>query len=595
MRRADLLKPSRMRPGKFHLLRVAGLLLGAATCLCAENFAPPAEGPVAFRRDRIPLDTEAMAGLSRQLATLAEGLDFKTAANRRAVAQMLALSAALDPANSRARELVALFQKDKRPAAIDPGEVAKSRERIWQYLIWLEAPESGSQGQALAACLKDVMRISDPEHPRAEALRAAGERGAWQGWIPGLAAYETAAAAKPKPQEKVVAANPGIKLSQARVSTPLWKNVGKDESAKWVLSPAPLQMSAEMNQPEEGQPEPFSMTIGSGDGDHRLSQLSIPLLRVLQKQHGSLPAGGRITINSDALEMSLLSNKRQTISAAAAVLASSAISGREPDATIIGMIDERGVFKLPNGFWEQLQSLGPGSGGRLVLPSSAAAFLPSMLALEKPGFFLEYEVLLAANFQELLDLTEKSPGENLAKASAQFREIREKTGSQAIGQYLSNNFVRRRLAEITQDAAYHYSAKMLALQGAGNRPAFISRAVLASELRHAIEPINGLVKQDFYSIELSQLNQLVSTQEPCRNELNRLLRYAEKGDRELLSRVQDMVAAIRALERSLKTRDEFASGITDSFSPYSTLVRIHAEVTAELATAISDSEAAQAR
>jgi hypothetical protein len=590
-----------MRPGKFHLLRVAGLLLGAATCLCAENFAPPAEGPVAFRRDRIPLDTEAMAGLSRQLATLAEGLDFKTAANRRAVAQMLALSAALDPANSRARELVALFQKDKRPAAIDPGEVAKSRERIWQYLIWLEAPESGSQGQALAACLKDVMRISDPEHPRAEALRAAGERGAWQGWIPGLAAYETAAAAKPKPQEKVVAANPGIKLSQARVSTRLWKNVGKDPTAKWILSPAPIQMSAGMNPAGEGESKPFSISIGTKQGDHRFSQLSISLLQVLQKLHGSLPPGGHVSITSDALEMSLLSDKRLTISAAAAVLASSAISGREPDATIIGMIDESGAFKLPTGFWEQLQALGPGSGGRLVLPAAAAAYLPSLLALEKPGFFLEYEVLLAADFQELLDFTEKTPRENLAKASAQFHEIREKASSQPIGQYLSNSFVRRRLTEITQEAAYHYSAKMLALQGAGNRPTFISRALLAFELRRAIEPITRIVKRNDSPFEKAELNQLGPTQESCRNEVNRLFRYAEMADRELLVQVQDLVAALRPLERALKARNDSSSGRPENsgrsevLSAYSALVRDHAAVTAEFATAIGDSETPPAR
>ena len=114
-----------MRPGKFHVLRVAGLSLAAATCLFAQKFAPPAEGPVAFRRDRIPLDAEAMAGLSRQLATLAEGLDFKTAANRRAAAQMLALAVTLDPANSKTRELIARFQAENtchQPIRRRPGE-----------------------------------------------------------------------------------------------------------------------------------------------------------------------------------------------------------------------------------------------------------------------------------------------------------------------------------------------------------------------------------------------------------------------------------------------------------------------------------------
>jgi hypothetical protein len=49
-----------------------------------------------------------------------------------------------------------------------------------------------------------------------------------------------------------------------------------------------------------------------------------------------------------------------------------------------------------------------------------------------------------------------------------------------------------------------------------------------------------------------------------------------------------MIPALRTLERSLKTREEWAS---ESVSAHSTLVRIHAEVTEELAIAVGDSEA----
>ena len=577
-----------MRHGIFHLVRVVGLLLVSATCLRAENFAPPAEGPAAFRRDRIPLDVETMTGLARQLTMLSEGLDFKTATNRRAVAQLLALSVALDPANGKARELITRFQKNEYPTTADPEEITKSREQIWQFLTWLETPESGSQGKALACCLTDVMRISDPEHPRAEAMRAAGELGAWQGWIPELAAYQPKpeVAVKPAPTEEPPPTKPGILLDKAQVFTLLWKNIGKEESEKWILSRAPLQMAAGINPAKNS--EPFSVTIGAWHDDLRLSQLNILILKLLEKQHDNLPTGGRVTITSDALEMSLHPNKRQAISAAAAVLASSALTGRNPDATIIGVIDEFGAFKLPIGFWEQLQSLGPGNGGRLVLPAAAADHLLAMLALEKPGFFFEYEVLLAANFQELLDLSEKTPSENLSKASAQFREIREKVGTQAIGQYVSNSFVRRRLAEISQYAGYHYSVKMLALQGAGNRPAYISRLILASELRRAIEPIARIAKQEYYKIKTIPLSQFGAIQNGCRDELGRLFRVADKNDRELLDHVQEMIPALRTLERSLKTREEWAS---ESVTAHSTLVRIHEEVTEELAIAVGDSEA----
>ena len=79
-------------------------------------------------------------------------------------------------------------------------------------------------------------------------------------------------------------------------------------------------------------------------------------------------------------------------------------------------------------FWYQLQALGKGKGQRLVLPAEAAAYLPSILAMEKPEFFFDYEVLLASDFKQLLDLTAKKPKEPLASATAKFREIRERAG-----------------------------------------------------------------------------------------------------------------------------------------------------------------------
>ena len=47
-------------------LCVAGLMVGMGFSAMAGPFAVPAEGPVAFRRDKIPLDADAMAGLSKQ-------------------------------------------------------------------------------------------------------------------------------------------------------------------------------------------------------------------------------------------------------------------------------------------------------------------------------------------------------------------------------------------------------------------------------------------------------------------------------------------------------------------------------------------------
>ena len=583
-----------MIPGKFHLPRVAGLLLAASTALLAGNFAVPAEGPVAFRRDQVPLDPETMAALSLQLVTLAQGQAAETAADRRAAAQMLALATALDPGNAKAREVLAEFEMEDRVPEADGDRLEKSRARIWQDLAWLETPEAGPQGQALAACLADVIAVADPQNSRAQALRSAGERGAWKGWIPALSAYEKKAPVEAKePAKEPAATDPGIRLAKAQVYTPLWRRPKKAEPLKWSLAAAPIEMVARVVPVVDGEPKPFALAIGPQAGGSTLSALISPLLKLLEKQHGSLPADGRITISSPALTESLLSQKRQSISAAAAVLASAAISGREPEGTIIGLVDESGAFKLPTAFWSQLQSLGPGNGGRLVLPAAAAEYLPAMLALERPQIFFDYEVVLAANFKELLDLTAKTPEGTFAKVSAQFREIREKIGTQPLGQYVANPFIRRRLAEIAVEAPYHFSAKMLAIQGAGNRPVFIPRAVLTAELRRAIEPMDWLVKWVAGStFEDGDIARMGATYETCHSQVEHLYRYTEKDDRHLLERVQDTITIIRSMDRVAKSRGEYYEVSAAVTQAHGAFLRSYSAVADELASGSGEMEAA---
>jgi len=560
--------------------------------VCGGNFTAPAEGPVAFRRDRVPLDVDAMAGLSRQLVTLAQGLDGQTAAARRAAAQMLALAIALDPGNARARDVIADFQKEQSPEAVDPSQLEKSRKRVWQILAWLETAEAGSQGQALAACLSDILVLADPQNPLAEITRTSGERGSWHGWIPALAAFESVKlpepAADPQPAETAEADSPAVALPKAQVFTVIWKRTGKTEPAPWVQGSAPLLMVAEKLASPDEHPRPFSIEIAPQAGGRSFRNVSVTLTKLLKNRLGTLPAGVRISINCPDLTASPDLQKTQSISAAAAVLASAAMSGIEPDATIIGVVDEAGAFQLPTGFWSQLQSLGSGNGGRLILPAAAAEYLPSMLALEKPQLFLDYEVLLAGNFQELVKLSAKSPEESLAKSLANFREIREKAGSQPLGQYAANSFVRKRLVEIVQEAPNHFSAKMLAIQGAGDRPTYIPRMVLAAELRRAIEPMEWLVQPGGLDLELPEVAKLGLTSEVCRTQVDRLARYAEKNDKPLLDRVQAMVIGIRTLDRAARSRGDNYEVQGSILSSYAALRRVYQTVAGELASELGE-------
>jgi hypothetical protein len=527
-----------MDSGKFRPLTTLGLL-GAllSTTLVAGEFAPPAEGPLAFRRDRLPLDVETMADLSEKLATLADGLDPQTAPERRGAAQMLALSLALDPGNSRARGLIEDFTADKHKRDADSGKMEKSRTALWHTLGWLDTPEAGEQGHLLASCLKDVLLVSDPKDPRVESIREAGERGAWVGWIPPLAKYETHVQPADAPPVEPPAE---LLIGEAQLSTVLFKTDAADRVAKAVPFVATVSMSA-----EKTDEAPFSIQLSTEAGSIHTASL----IKLLQQQHPKLPTGIRVNITVKSADVLPPDKNTLPVSTAAAVLADAAITGQEPDATIIGILDETGNFKPPADFWNILRSLGKGTGGRLILPAQAAEILPSILAMEQPQFFFDYEVLLASNFKELVELSVKTPEGPLAKGLSQFRELREKSNSLPVGQYVGNPFVRRRLLETAQEVPNHYSARMLAIQGAGNRPVFLPRTLLMSELRRAIEPMTWITTRKSYTYSPVDAARIGPTYETCRSAVDGLFRYTEKGDRDLLTAVQELVAKLRPLDR----------------------------------------------
>ena len=546
-----------------HALRIAGLLAGMVAPLYAGGFLPPAEGPVPFRRDQIPLEADAMAELSMKLGVITRGFTAAKPTEWRGVAQTLALAMALDPANPRPRKLLEDCQQGWHKGSGDATMLGLARDRISYYVAWLKTPQAGGDGQELAACLEDILVLSDPNHPETK------EQGKWAGWVPDLSAYEAQVAKHGNPPlPRGSAPQSQILLSKAEVHTLLWRKSTKDESSSWVLAPAPLQMTVIKTNEDSGWKPPLAIALGSAADALAFTQTNTLLLNLLKQQHDNLPAGYKITITCKELEQSVQSRKRQSLSAAAAVLASAAVTGREPEAIIIGQVDDSGTFKLPTGFWEQIMALGKGNGQRLVLPTAAAASVPSILAMEKPGFFLEYEVLLAANFQQLLDLTAKTPDETLAKSSAQFRAIRDKIGSQEIHQYIANRFVRQRLADIRQATPGHFSATMLLVQASGNRPVAVTRPVLAAELRRAIEPMDWLVKTaglvyapwsnggtgTTTAFTTADQVKLIPTLDLCRSRIDALERYADKNDRELVERTRKDLSSIRSLDKAVRTR-----------------------------------------
>ncbi len=471
---------------------------------------------------------------------------------------MVALAMALDPANPKLRKA-----SDVKQETSDSSRVDACHTRIWRIIAWLETEAAGEQGNKVANCLKDVMVISNPAHPQVADLRESGEKGSWLGWVPEPKVEqpkETAALAVETPPELVeetIVSDP-IALTSAELVGLLRRADINRTPGVWTYAPHTLRMKA--RQKREGD-APQSIVVGSIAKDAAPSPLSEKLEKLMVAHHGTLPRGVRIHIFSDRIDLAA-PGKPQPISAAAAVLASATITGNEPDAIIIGHLDDSGALVLPQDFWQQLKSLGPGKGRRLVLPAAAATWLPSMIAMEKPAFFLEYEVLLADDFSHLLVLSAKTPDEAITQAAAKFREIRERLGTQDVGAYLSNRYVRQRLEELSKSLTCHASASTMLLHGSPNRPASISRQVLADELLTAIQPMAWIKPSDDPALLNGAALKFTDIYKNCLLPMDQIEPYVAKDDRECFESAKSLTKALwsfsRSVRRSGDTHLEFA-------------------------------------
>ena len=577
-------------------------LLLTAGILSAAPFAAPREGPVAFRRDRVPLDVSTMANLSDELSQLAHAQKQESPRERRTTAQMLALALALNPANAEARTALDTLSKGGPLRAPEKRQADRSKARVWHTLSWLEMPESGTDGQALGACLADVIAMVDPDHPKASAILDAGERGAWNQWIPTLTAYDEVKvvdnktiAPNPMPGEPIPpvpgAADTQLALTTASIATPLWAldKVTKQET----LASHGVRMTAAIRPalPEEPPVPPMALTIDLTGENRSITRVNRALAPALTKQFGKLPVGSRVALNLGDDTPYLALKDREAISGAAAVLMSAALSGKEPVGTVIGMVDETGAFKGVPDFWDRLRSLSKGPGGRLVVPLECAEFLPSVLAMEDPEFFLKYDVVLASNLTELIDRTAKEPASPLVDVLGRFNDVRAKAGVIPVGQYVSNRFVRQRLVELSGEMSYFASPRMLAVQAAGERPTRIPRRVMAAELRRAIRPISWVGTTPMGSIDLAVLDKSYDT---SRADVDRLERYLDTHDRDLLLKVRDMTTTLRAFSRASRVGVNRDNGNEIVATAFESMRKSYTAVLAELNTTMGDAEATPA-
>lgn len=566
-------------------------MLAFGSAADAAPFEAPREGPVAFRRDRLSLDVDTMTGLSAELVVLSQGQKLGSAQSRRAVAQMLALALALDPDNGEARSALAGIAKGSPREKVSRRVLERSEARIWNTLAWLQQPEAGADGQALGACLGDIISIADAGHPKAGALLDSGEKGGWKGWVADLGAFEDS---QPSHKETVEKMDPGsekipasaakIVLEAASISTPLW--TADKTTLQEHLGLVQVQMKATVSPPQEGVViKPMAFTVDHTLENGQVNRINRNLHGALVKQFGPLPAGSQATLNLGEEISYLPVRDREALSAAAATLLGAALSGKEPTGIVIGKIEADGGFKAVPDLWDRLRMLSKGPGGRLVIPAEAADLMPWILALEDPEFFFKYDVVYASNLTELLERSSKSTASPLTEILSRYQDVRAKGAGVAVGQYITNRFVRQRLIDLSNEAPYFASPKMLAVQASGERPTRIPRKILAFELRRAIQPLEWMKAKAAADIDLTALDK---SYDLARAEVDKLERYSE--NRDLLLKVRDMTTTLRTFSRASRVsagRDNGPAIIAEAFDQ---MKKSQLAVIAELNAVIGEPE-----
>jgi hypothetical protein len=495
------------------------------------SFVPPADGPVPFRRDKLPLDTDTMAALSRQLVVLASGHHGDDAAPLRLKAQLLALALALDPANNRARDVMETLADEGVAASPSDGELQQALSRVWNIQEWLLEPEAGRDGTELGQCLGDVLSILDPEHPGAVG-RGGEEKGAWKDWIPELKRYEDST---DEPEEELMADHEasgesgdegeppseqvGLALKEATLAVPLW--VGSYDSPGVSLRMTAVKMTAWQEGEENSDPR-LRIELPGEELSRHANGLSRGVEAILTARHGKLPRGLRLHFGLP--KNYVYSNSRNGVAIAmpVALLADAAISGVAPAAAVFAAFGDDGELVLPPRAWETLREIGELPASRIVMPVAASELLPALVTLDRAEVFMRHEILIAKDFDEMVSIASSEPADDQARAHEAFDEIRQARGSRSLGGFLGFDSTRQRLGQVVAAFPPHASARLLALRGTSQWPKRLDRKIYAQEIRACLLPMGLALTPGNDGLRPSRLEE---AGEVCREQLAAVERY----------------------------------------------------------------------
>jgi len=520
----------------------------------APVFVAPDGGNALFQRDLLPLDTDTMRSLSAHLGELARREIAEGPEQFRATAQLLAIAIRLDPANRAARELALSLAKGT-PALASESDLDKALGQSWGITEWLLQEEAGAAGQLLGNQLLDALRVLDPRNPNSTRHDPGGETARWKGVVPSLARFKNEpppkskpSPPKPKPPPPPVD-RPPILLAKTSTQTPLYLY---DRDLHQHLRIA--RVSMEVVNRDEGALFTFALR----------PEFEAPIVdtareRVrgsLQRTWPDLPIHSVALLDTGAERYA--SRNETAISGPASLLMHAALSGKalRDDVVFLGDLKSDGRLTRPRQSWNYLRALRLAKGGRLLVPPDLQPGLRAMIAMEDPGFFLKWEVLVVSSLDVALSLASVAGDpEGLAATSQLFVELRGISKGKDVGQLCVNKHVRQRLVEIQSQAPFHFSSSMLLVQGTSERPTRVDREVAGRILRSAVDPLTSLTRTPLKKLSV---NRIVAIGEATRSEIDRFSKYFAPKDLDLQREALQLAKLAELVARSKR------DGVLDS-------------------------------
>ncbi|MEI7928587.1 MAG: hypothetical protein WCH40_08555, partial [Verrucomicrobiales bacterium] len=146
--------------------------------------------------------------------------------------------------------------------------------------------------------------------------------------------------------------------------------------------------------------------------------------------------------------------------------------------------------------------------------------------------------------------------------------------------------------EIAQACPKHVSARMLFIQGGGERPTRLPKQILASEIRRALEPMATLPSDDIDSIDIAVID---TTQDKCHALLDALERHVDMADRDFFGQAKDLLILLKTFGRVKRASRDYdynkgGGKRPNPYEAYHAVKTAYSNLRTELAAVADDDE-----